>query len=230
VALTFSTRRVGDVVVVSCAGELALGEEIAALEAHLDAAIAVNARVLLDLSAVSFIDSAALGMLVRYVCRTQNAAGVLRICAVSAPIDRALVVSRLKPVVQPFDSVETAIADAYDAQRETFSFPDILCVDDSEDVLAYLRELLRSDGHHAMTASNLPDALILLKAARPRVIVLGEAARATAGTRSADEFHRAAAACRVVNLPAGFAREEAGEAGRQVLAAIRDVSPERPDS
>ena len=98
-------------------------------------------------------------------------------------------------------------------------------VQKSEDVLAYLRELLRSDGHRAMTASNLPDAVILLSAARPRVVVLGAALRAISGTRSAEEFRRLSAGCALVDLPPGFARQEAGDAAEHVLAAVRGLAP-----
>ena len=87
VALTFTTRQVGDVSVVTCAGRL-VGEDTAGFEAHLDALIAVNPQILLHLGEVSFIDSAGLGMLVRYLTRTLNAPGALRICAVSPTIDR----------------------------------------------------------------------------------------------------------------------------------------------
>jgi anti-anti-sigma factor len=229
VALAFTTRQVGDVSVVTCAGRM-VGEDTAPFEAHLDALIAVNPQILLHLGDVSFIDSAGLGMLVRYLTRTLNASGALRICAVSPAIDRVLAVSRLKAVLQPFDTVDTAIAAAHGARRENFSAPDVLCVDESEDVLAYLRELLRGDGHRAMTASNLPDALILLNAARPRVVVIGASARAASGTRSADEFHRAAAKSAVIDLPDGFAAEDAGDAGRRLLDAIRANTPRLANS
>ena len=223
--LSFNSRRVGDLVVVTCDGRLVAGEETAALEKFLDDAIAVNPRILLHLGNVSFVDSAGLGMLVRYVTRAQNASGALRICAVSPAVDRVLTVSRLKPVLQPFESEEHAIVDAHRAGPDTFTAPDVLCVDQSEDVLAYLRELLRSDGHRAMTASNLPDAVILLSAVRPRVVVLGAALRAISGTRSAEEFRRLSAGCGLVHLEPGFAGQEAGDAAEHVLAAVRGLSP-----
>lgn len=222
-SLTFESRRVGDVMVVACAGRLVADEERTALEVFLDELIAVNPRILLQLANVSFVDSAGLGMLVRYLTRAQNASGALRICAVSPAVDRVLTVSRLKPVLQPFESEEHAIVDAHRAGRDGFTAPDVLCVDRSEDVLAYLREILRSDGHHAMTASNMPDAVILLSAMRPRVVVLGAPLGAIAGTRSAEEFRRLSAGCALVDLPAGFARREAGDAAEQILAAIRDA-------
>src|SRR4026209_666595 len=154
--LAFDSRRVGDVMVLTCDGRLVAGEETAAFEKYLDDLIVVNPRILLHLGKVSFVDSAGLGMLVRHLTRAQNASGALRICAVSPTVDRVLTVSRLKPVLQPFDSEGHAIDDARTG-RDTFAAPDVLCVDESEDVLAYVRELLRRNGHRAMTASNLPD-------------------------------------------------------------------------
>ena len=219
--LTFDSRRVGDVVVVTCDGRLVEGEETAALATLLDDLISVNPRVLLNLGNLSYIDSAGLGMLVRYLTRAQNASGVLRICAVSPAVDRVLTISRLKPVLQPFDSEGRAIVEVHQAGRDTFAAPDVLCVDESEDVLAYIRELLRHGGHRAMTASNLPDAVILLSAMRPRVVVVGASVSAVSGTRSAEEFRRLSAGCARVDLPPGFARQEAGHAAEHVLSAIR---------
>jgi anti-anti-sigma factor len=228
VPLTFDSRRVGDVVVLTCDGRLVAGEETAAFEAYLDDLIVVNPRILLHLGKVSFVDSAGLGMLVRYLTRAQNASGALRICAVSPAVDRVLTVSRLKPVLQPFDSEGHAIVDAHQAGRDSFAAPDVLCVDQSEDVLAYVRELLRQDGRRAMTASNLPDAAILLSAMRPRVVVIGASLGAVTGTRSADEFRRLSAGCARVELPPGFARQEAGDAAEQILASIRGFLPPSP--
>ena len=80
-------------------------------------------------------------------------------------------------------------------------------VDRSDDVLAYVREtLLRGDGHRVMTASNLPDAVILLSAMRPKVVVTRTMPQAAAGTRAADEFKRLSAGCAVVQPSRGLRR------------------------
>ena len=220
--LAFHSRNVGEVTVVTCAGRLVEGES-AAFQAHLDALIAVNPQILLHLGEVSFVDSSGLGMLVRYLTRAQNASGALRICAVSPALGQVLSVTRLKPVLQPFDTESEAIADAHRSGRDVFGAPDILCVDQSDDVLAYVRELLRGDGHRVMTASNLPDAVILLSAMGPKVVVTGTMPQAAAGTRAADEFKRLSAGCAVVNLPADFAAREAADAAGHVREAIREV-------
>jgi anti-anti-sigma factor len=217
--LSFHTRSVGDVTMVTCHGELVAGEKAAAFEAHLDALISVHPRILLHLGDVTFVDSSGLGLLVRYVTRAQNASGALQVCAVSPAVDRVLTVTRLKAVLQPFDTEAQALLDVHRAGRDAFASPQILCVDESQDVLAYLRELLRNDGHRVTTASNLPDAMILLSALRPRVVVLGAAMRAASTVRH--DFARLTAACTLVDLPTGFAHQEAGAAALDLLAAIR---------
>jgi len=222
-SLAFHSRYVGEVTVVTCAGRIVEGDESAAFQAHLDALIAMNPQILLHLGEVSFVDSSGLGMLVRYLTRAQNAAGALRICAVSPALDQVLTVTRLKPVLQPFGTEGEAIADAHRSRRDVFGAPDILCVDQSDDVLAYLRELLRSDGHRVMTASNLPDAVILLSAARPKVVVAGTMPQAAAETRAAAEFNRLTAGCARLDLPAAFAAREAADAAGHVLDAIREL-------
>ena len=227
--LSFTSRHVGETIVVTCAGRIVAGEETAAFEQHLDRVIELYRQVLVHLGDVDFIDSAGLGLLVRYMTRAQNASGALRICAVSAPIDRVLKVSRLKPVLQPYDTEADALADAHRGPEQvTGTQSPVLCVDQSEDVLAYLRELLRGAGYRPITAANLPDAVILVSATRPRVIVIGAAFRTMTGTRSADEFRRLTAAATVIELPSGFASEEAGNAAEQVLNAVNAAC--RPQS
>lgn len=223
--LSFEHRRVGRMTIVACHGRIVAGEETSAFEAYLDALIATDPLVLLNLRGVDFVDSAGLGLLVRYLTRAQNASGTLRVCDVSPALDRVLTLTRLKPVLQPHATEADAIADVHQSRRDdSFAGPGVLCVDESLDVLAYLRELLRKAGFHPMTVANLPDALILLTAAQPRVIVIGAAMRAMRTTRSAEEFQRLATLRPVVELPAGFARQEAGEAAARVLDAVRAAS------
>jgi len=219
--LSFHTRNVDDVTVVTCSGQLVAGPETAAFEAHLDGLIAVHPRILLHLGDVTFVDSGGLGMLVRYLTRAQNASGALRICAVSPIVDRVLTVTRLKPVLQPFETEAQAFLDVHRSGRQESASPQVLCIDDSEDVLAYLRELLRSDGYRVTTASNIPDAMILLSALRPQVVVVGEALRTIVAGRH--DFARLTGSCVLVNLPGGFARQEARIAAVDVLATIREA-------
>ena len=144
-------------------------------------------------------------------------------CAVSPKIDDVLRVTRLKSVFQPYDSEADSIADMHRRTQgldTAFEQPDVLCVDRSPDVLAYLREVLKEAGYRTLTAANMPDALILLKATHPKIVVI-EAELRAAGTRAADEFNEIANAGAIVELPAGFSGQDAGEAARQVLQSLQ---------
>ena len=148
----------------------------------------------------------------------------MTLCAVSPKIDQVLTMTRLRSVLPPHETEAEAIAEAY---RGGTGFDpslvrwNVLCVDPSPDVLAYLRELLKKAGYQPMTAANMPDALVLLTATQPAVVVIGAELQATRGTRAADQFHRAASARAVVELPAGFGGRDAGAAAQDVVDAIR---------
>ena len=98
------------------------------------------------------------------------------------------------------------------------------------DVLAYLRGLLRQSGYQILTASNLPDALVLLKTTRPRVVVVGPELRAAGATWTAQEFNRIASQGAIVELPPGFSARDAGDAALALLQAIHAFVPSKsPD-
>src|SRR5262249_52567291 len=183
------------------------GQESDALQSTLDELMPFSPHILLHLGAIDFIDSAGLGLLARYLTRVQNARGTLKICAVSPKIDDVLRITRLKAVFQPYETEADPIAEVHASTRganTSLLSPNILCVDPSEDVLAYLRGMLNEAGYRAITAANLPDALILLKATTPRVVVIGAELRAVRHTRAAVEFNKTADALAVVELPANF--------------------------
>ena len=75
-------------------------------------------------------------------------------------------------------------------------------------------------GYRVLSAHSLPDALILLVATKPAVVVLSDELHAVRGTRTAEEFHRLAATRAVVTLPPGFSAFELGEAAQDVLHAV----------
>ena len=224
VSLSLVQRRVGDVTVITCSGRIVAGDESTSLQSALDELIPFSPHILLHLGAVDFIDSAGLGLLARYLTRVQNARGTLKVCAVSPKIDDVLRITRLKAVFQPYETEADSITALHRVDRsESFAKPDVLCVDPSEDVLAYLRELLREAGYRAMTAANLPDALILLKATGPRAVVISAELRAMRGVRAADEFRKLTSSSDVVELPTGFSARDAADAATQVLDSVRRI-------
>jgi anti-sigma B factor antagonist len=232
VSLALNRRLVGNVTVITCTGRIVVGEESESLQKCLDETLPMNAHVLLHLGGVDFIDSGGLGMLARYLTRAQNVGGALKLCALSSKVDDVLRITRLKAVFQIYETEAESIADVHGARDRESSVgrPDILCVDPSVDVLAYLRELLKQSGYRMLTASNLPDALILLKTTRPRVVVVGPELRAAGATWTAQEFNRIANQGAVVELPPGFSARDAGDAALQLLQAIHSLVPSKsPD-
>jgi anti-sigma B factor antagonist len=221
VPLSMLSRRVGDVTVVTCTGRIVAGDESAALQSYLDNVMTDSPHILLHLAGVDFIDSAGLGLLARNFMRVQNTSGTLKICAVSPKIDDVLRITKLKAVFQPYESEADPIAEVHAREDNAVANPDVLCVDASADVLAYLRELLRGAGYRPITAANLPDGLILLRVTRPKAVIIGAELRAVRGTRASDEFNRLADAGGVVVLPSGFSGRDAADAAIQVLDAVR---------
>ncbi|HEY6211444.1 MAG TPA: anti-sigma factor antagonist [Vicinamibacterales bacterium] len=223
-AISFDTRRVGDIAVVRVQGRIVEGAESAALQKHLDGLMPFGPHVLLNLGEVDFLDSSGLGLLVRYLTRTRNAHGNLKVCAPTPQIAEVLRISRLQSVFDAHASEEEGIASFYhrtDSGTGSFRFRiDILCVDLSSDVQAYVRELLGQAGFGVLTAGNLPDALILLQATKPKLLVISADLRGARGTQTAEKFSKLAEAIKVVELPSGFSGAEAGEAGQRLVGKI----------
>ena len=222
------SRRVGDITVVTCHGRIAEGAESIALQHLLDQLLQYGPYLILHLGGVDFIDSSGLGLLVRYTIRARNAHGDLRLCALSPRTAEALKVTHLERILEAYESEADAITAFY--QRASSGagssrfHTDILCVDASLDVQAYVRELLGEAGYGVLTSGNLPDALILLQATQPKLVIIGADLRVARSTPSAEKFNRLADALAVIELPADFSRREAGEAGHRLLDRVRDLS------
>jgi len=221
-SLSLQHRQVGEVAVINCRGRLVAGEESTAFREYLDNVLPMNPRIVLHLAGLEYVDSAGLGLLVRYFIRAQNVQGGLTIAEVSPRVSEVLKITRLHSVLQPYATEADAIAAAHQPgapHDAAFVSPQVLCVDTSPDVLAYLRELLKEAGYGAMTAANLADAALLSRATRPTLVVVGP------GLRGAEELQRLTSARALVELPHDFAALDAAAAAEQVLSAVRAHMP-----
>ena len=224
--LALDHRSLGGVVVVTCNGRIVEGGEVAALQKHVTDLAAENPHVVLHLGGVEFVDSSGIGLLVRLLTRMRNTGGSLTICAASPRIREVLKVTRLHGVLTPHESEADAIADVFRYRasvRGSAAGTDILCVDRSPDVLAYVREVLHSAGYGVTSAGNLPDALTLLIATRPKAIVISRDLRSSRETRAASAFNERADALPVIELPPDFSTDDAGHAGAGLLAEVRKL-------
>lgn len=225
-SLLVQSRLVGDVTIMSCRGRIVEGAESIPLTLALDHVIdSPDPYVVLDLGGVEFIDSGGLGLLLRYLSRSRSVRGQLALCSVPPKVSEVLRITKLKAVFESYDSEAEAIAASY-RPAPSVSAPsrvstDILCVEQSVDVQCYVRELLAREGYGVLTAGNLPDALVLLQAARPKVVVIGADLRAARNTGTAERFNSLADTHPVVELPAEFSRDDAGDAGQRLVAQVR---------
>jgi CheY-like chemotaxis protein len=162
------------------------------------------------------------------LAHARNARGALKLCALSPKLAEVLRVTHLDSVFESYESEAEAIGAIYHhrarSTNASFRFgTDILCVHESWDVQAYVRELLELAGYSILTASNLPDALILMRATQPKLVVIGANLRQAGGTPPDATFNRLAQTLPVIELPADFSRWDAGEAGRSLLAEVRAI-------
>jgi anti-anti-sigma factor len=217
-------RTIGEVSVVECNGRIVEGVETAALDKQVRDLQVVYRYFVLDLHGVSFVDSAGLGLLVRLLTRLRRVSGDLKLCGVAPNIQKSLNVSRLSSVLPNYDGVDAAVA-AFERPSGGGETPardevDILCVHRSNDVLAYLHELLRRAGYGLMTSTNVSDAATLLIATRPRIVVIDAQSR-TMGMSG--RFGGLIGDAYVVELPSTFSIEDAGDAGQRLLEEIARV-------
>ena len=230
-SLSLQSRRVGDIIIVKCSGEIVGTAEAASLQEHVADLLPDDPNIVLDLGEVGFIDSSGLGFLVRILSRTHAARGDLKLCTVPPRIKEILRITRLKTIFATYESEAEAIAAFYQRAKSADAMDrfdtDILCVEKSPDVLAYISQVLRQAGYGVLTSGNLPDALMLLKASRPRALVIGADLRTLRDTWSADTFNELASTLPVVQLPRDFPRSDAGEAGRRLLDEVRALIGER---
>ena len=103
---------------------------------------------------------------------------------------------------------------------------DILCVDESPDVLAYICGVLREAGYRATPCGNIADATVLLKVARPRVLVIGSSARARLSPARAAALDDARRTIGILELPEAFAAHDPVESSGQLLAQVRALAGE----
>lgn len=225
--LTLSSRSVGDVVVVHCAGRIVGGPEVDSLRNCITGLDTDLKQVVLHLGAVTFIDSSGLGTIVRLLASLRSRDGDLNLCDVPEVVSKVLKLTNLHTLLAMHPSEAAAISAFYEKSTPSVlpqSGIRVLCIEPSRDILAYLREVLRRAGYQALAASNVYDGLILLRAAPPKLLVLGPTMQMQRAGYTADTFRSAAVGIPVVELGVDFSMQDAGEAASQLIERVRAAS------
>jgi len=222
VPLSLNTRGVGEVTIVRCSGRIVTGET-EVLHRHVRELLLDRSDIVLHLGEIVFIDSSGLGMLVRLLSSTRSARGDLKLCQVPEGVRKVLKMTNLITLFDTHESEEEAVLAFYQRKitpaRPVPTGLAVLCIDQSADVLAYLREVLSRAGYNVLTNNNLRDSLILLRATRPALTIMGPNLKAAPGTEQA--FRAACVACPVLELGDEFSTLEASQAASDLLEKIR---------
>jgi anti-sigma B factor antagonist len=223
-------RRVGDVNVITCGGKIVGGAEADELQRVIEDLLPLEPHVVLNVAEVTFLDSAGIGALVRGLHRTRRAFGDLKLCRVPPRVAEVLRITKLGSAFDVHTDEEQAIAAFYgrsaSAESRTVLSGDILCVDDSADVLAYICGVLREAGYRALPCGNIADATVLLKVSRPKVLVIGSSARTRFDPTRAGGAGDAGGSVAILELPDAFASHDPVESSSHLLARVRALAGE----
>lgn len=222
--LEIASTRIGRTAVLKCSGRIVAGSESAALQEHVKKLQPEYNQFVLHLGNVQFIDSTGLGLIVRLLCGVRAVRGDLKLCAVPENLHTVLQLTKLSSMFDTHATEEAALAafrqqTALGAQTAGNSAA-VLCVETSSDLLAYLREVLRRRGYEPLTTTNVSDALVLLKSAKPRLAILGPGVLAKS-TVPIESFRRAAKGIPLIEVAAEFATREPSAAADEIVGRVQ---------
>ena len=228
-ALAIESRFVGSVYVLRCTGRIVSGEESRALDAALQRALREFVRVVLDVKEVDRVDSAGMGLLVRFLWHLRNRRGDLRLAAPSPFVSSLLQMTKLSSVFRIYPDEEAAIVSflkegVTTPSEERNSGPRVLFLDPSPDTCAFVRALLSRYGYQVVSTGLMGDAKILLSASSVDLIILGPDCGKLSSPATLEVLHKLAPAARSVVLEHEFKSRSADEAGTELVARLQSVS------
>lgn len=109
-SVSVTTRQVGDVSVLDVAGRITLGEGSSTLRESLRTLTSVrDAKILLNLEEVTYIDSSGIGELVSGFTNLQEQGGQLKLLNLTKRVRDLLQITKLYTVFEVFDDEAAAI-------------------------------------------------------------------------------------------------------------------------
>jgi anti-sigma B factor antagonist len=107
--LTATVHVEQDVTVVEVSGRMIGGEETSQLRERIKWLFHSTTNVILNLSGITFIDSAGLGVLVSMWTSSKSVGRVLKLASVHGKVKQVLEVTRLNSILEIYDDVDHAI-------------------------------------------------------------------------------------------------------------------------
>ena len=225
--LKLQAQRAGDVVILRCEGMIVSGAEAENLEEMVNRELKQGSKYLvMDLAAVSRVDSAGLGLMVRLAAGARKAGGDLKLASPPAFVSNLLQMTRLATLFQVFPSEGEAVQSFRKPKphvaKSAPAKARIVFLDQSPDVCAFVRTVLSAHGYEVLSTTFLREARILLQAGRVDLLLLGPNTShyPVSGPGLAASLAALAPKARVVELDKNFQALDAEHAGAALLQAV----------
>jgi len=109
--MELSTREDGDITILTVTGDLVIGEPETAFKKTVTRLLEEgHVNLLVDLSAVGFLDSSGLGALVRALTQSQKEGGQTKLLNAGPQIRKLLQMTKLDSVFEIHDDMEAAVS------------------------------------------------------------------------------------------------------------------------
>lgn len=219
--LKVQLRRAGNAAVFHCDGPIISGSEAEYLEKTLDLELKEGSkRLVLEITAVSRVDSVGLGLLVRLLMRARKNGGDLKLADPPRFVINLLQATRLASLFEVFPSAQDAVMSYQHLPKARIVF-----FDRSSDICALVQTLLTANGYEVLSTSFITDAKTLLKSGRTDFLILGpNTSDAELNDASAAVSLAAVAPTVVIKLSKDFQEWDAEHAGTALLQLIAQRS------
>ncbi|MGC2163746.1 MAG: STAS domain-containing protein [Silvibacterium sp.] len=223
-SLTMESRFCGNVYVIQCTGRIVAGEEERALEAALEQRGRECPRFVLNLSAVTRLDSIGLGLLVRHSTRLNKCGGAIRLAAPSAPVVNLLNLTNLTGVLKYYPTDEDAVLSFMNRHASPTANGKggarLLVFDQSPNLCMFVQTLLAQHGFDVRTVCSFRDAKILLRTDHVDYILVGPCTPQLSAETVIRELSALAPKASALQLGADFKSHDAVEATQTLLQML----------
>ncbi len=221
-SLNMEGRPVGDVLIVQCKGRIIAGKEVLSLHHSVGDSLTRYHDVVLELDHVDFVDGSGLGALVRLAQAARAKGKDVKLSGLQPYIKKTLKTTNLISQFEVYETVEEAITAAYLGPRYCRGAggdnrPLVLCIYDSFDMCTFLRELLCSAGYSALTAGNVSDGRVLMKATKAKVVVISAHLQVCHGHPTKKLLEEVDPAVSLLVLDETFGSTDPGESAEKLL-------------
>ncbi len=112
-AISIETKRVDpDIVVVTIAGKVALGEPTQGIQRQFEELVGQNEKkILFDLTGVQYIDSSGIGIIALCSNKLKQAGGQLRVAGAKGPVENIFKLIRMQQIVALYPTPADALQD-----------------------------------------------------------------------------------------------------------------------